>query len=143
MPKLFDALGREAATLKPDGVSAIGAIFARGAGLGKWQDVLSDDGAAADVGMSSDTDELVNRAESADDSPLFDSDVSGERGGVGHDDVVSDEAIVSDVGIGHDEAVTADLRELAALNCAAVDGDVFTDFVVIANFEAGGFSFVR
>jgi hypothetical protein len=103
---------------------------------------LGDDGATADVGVGSDSRELVHGRESADGGPLFDGDVSGECGGVGHDDVVADEAVVSDMCVGHDEAMTADLRELAAFDGAAMDGDVFADLVMVADLEASGFTFV-
>ncbi len=67
-----DAFRREAAALEADGVDAVSMGIAGSGGFRKWKNVARDGGAAADVGMGADADELVDGAECADDGPLFD-----------------------------------------------------------------------
>ena len=56
--------------------------------------------------------------------------------------VILDHAIVTDVGVGHDEQVAANFGEASALRRAAINGHKLADFVVIADLEAGWFAFV-
>ena len=49
--------------------------------------------------------ELVDAAEAADDGLVFDNDVAGEGGSIGHDHLVADDAVVGYVAIGHDVIV--------------------------------------
>jgi hypothetical protein len=54
---------------------------------------------------------------------VIDSDVTGQRGGVGHNDVIANQAIVRDVSLGHQKAIVADLCQAASASGAAMDGD--------------------
>jgi hypothetical protein len=133
-----DAVFGESAALEADFVHAVGVGVAGGGGHGEGQDVLRDGGASADVGVGADAHELMHGAERSDDGPLFDGDVAGDGRSVDQHDVIFDEAVVADVGVGHDEQMAADFGEASAFDGAAIDGDAFADFVVIADFEARG-----
>ena len=65
-----------------------------------------------------------------------------ECGCIGHDHAVADQAVVSNVGLGHDQAVVADFGEHAAAGSAAVNGDEFTYLVALADVRFGGLAFV-
>ena len=65
-----DAVIAEAAALEADGVHAVSAVLARGAGLGKWQNILRGHSAAADVGVCANAAELI--ADSLRPRALFD-----------------------------------------------------------------------
>ena len=79
--------------------------------------------------------EVVHRAQRPYAGPVFHGYVPAERGCVGHDDVTPNLAIVRNVGIGHDQVVVADSSAAPAFHCAAVDGDILADFVMIANLQ--------
>src|SRR3954464_92574 len=78
----------------------------------------------------------MHRRECADRCPLLNDDVSGERGIVGHDDVVTHKTIVRDVRVSHEQAVAAELREATATGSPAVDGDALADLIVITDLKA-------
>src|SRR5690349_5389203 len=137
-----DALFREAAPLQADGIQSISMSIPRGYGFGKGQNIFGDCRPAAYVGVRSDAYELVNRAQSADDSPLFDNDVAAKGCAVHQHDMISDNGIMSDVRVRHDESVIADSRQTAALNRATGQGDGFANLVMVANFKACRFSLV-
>ena len=89
--------------------------------------------------MRSDANKMMDRAQRSHHRPLSDGDMSSQGRGVGQDDVVSDHAIVRDVGVSHDQGVVANTSDSAAFDGAAVDGDKLANLVVIADLEAGGF----
>ena len=62
--------------------------------------------------------------------------------GVGHDDVVTNRAVVSDVGVSHDEVVAAYAGEASAFDGAAVDGDELANDIVVADFETRGLALI-
>ena len=85
--------------------------------------------------MRADAHELVHWAQRANCGPVFDCNVASECGGIGHDHMVPDCAIVCDVGIGHDQRMTSDTRQATAFHSAAIDGHELANFVVVSNFE--------
>ena len=54
--------------------------------------------------------------------------------------MVADDAIMRDMGVGHDQRVAANASQSAALDGAAVDGDKLANLVVVANLEARRFT---
>src|SRR5690242_15593703 len=86
--------------------------------------------------------ELVDWAQRSDYCPVFYRDVAAQRCGVDQHYVVADLAVVADVGVGHDEAVAADLRQGAAFYRSAMDAGVLADQVAVADFETRGFVLV-
>ena len=69
----------------------------------------------------------------ADNGPIADFDLSGERYAVGHDAVTAYHVVVGDMHVSHNQVVAAD-DGLAPGGGAPADGDVFADFVVVADF---------
>src|SRR6266478_84228 len=116
---------------------------ALGRRLREGQHVPRNGRTSADNGMRADTHEMVHRTKRADAGPVFNGNVPAERGGVGHDDMASNLAIMSDVSVGHDQVMVADLREPAAFYRAAIDGNELANLVVIADFQARRFARVR
>ena len=74
---------------------------------GEWGDVLSGFGASAQHGAAADACVLVNPDKSANDDIVFHVNMPGELGGIGEDTPISDHAVVSDMGVGHEEIVIA------------------------------------
>src|SRR5665213_484602 len=131
-----ELLGGEAASLQAYLVEAVGVVVALDGGERVGQHVLGDRRSAADVAVLADAAELVHRTQRADYSEVLDDDVSGQRCGVGEDAAIADRRVVSDVGVGHDEAVRADRRQAASADGSAGDGDVFADGDVVADLQA-------
>src|SRR5262249_52684651 len=75
-----EAFFAEAAALQADAVHAVSVRAALGGGLRKWQNVLRDGGAASDKGVRPNAHEMVHGTERADLRPVFDDNVSAERG---------------------------------------------------------------
>lgn len=89
--------------------------------------------------MAADVGELVDEGAASDDCEVVDVAFAGELGGVAHDDVVAEEAVVGYVAVCHDEAVVAD-DGFAFGGCAAVDCDAFADVAVVADYDFGLFA---
>src|SRR5260370_33701014 len=89
--------------------------------------------------MRADANKMVHRTKRAHRGPFFHDDVASQSCGVGENHVVADYAVMSDMGVGHDERVIADSGQAAAFCGAAIDGDKFADGVVVADLEARGF----
>ena len=132
----------EAGTLQADAIEAVRVGLALGGSQREGQNILGDGGATAYVGMLPDTAELVHRAERTDTGIVLHRDVAGQGGAIGQDAMVADGAVVTDVGVGHDQAVAANAGSATASLRSAGDGDVFADGVVIADLERGGFATV-
>lgn len=101
-------------------------------------DVLHDLGHAADHGAGTDLDELVKAAHAADDRMVFDSDMTCRAREGGHDDVVAKATVMRDMGIGLQHIVRADAC-LAVFSGRSVNGDVFTEKIVIADDDGAVF----
>ena len=101
-------------------------------------DVLHDLGHAADHSTGANLDELVKAAHAADDGMVFDSDMACRAREGGHDDVVAEATVMCDVGIGLQHIVRADAC-LAVFPGRSVNGDVFTEKIVIADDDGAVF----
>ena len=80
----------------------------------------------------------MDRGEAADDGVVTDFDMACESPIIGKDHVVTDDAVVGDVGVGEKVSVVADFGQ-GVWSGAAVDGDEFAEAVAVADFEVGGF----
>lgn len=140
MVNLGDALFTKSLAFEPDSVETIGMSIASGSSFRKGQDIAGDGCSASDEGMGADVDKVMYRAKRADDGMIVDDYVPAERGRIRHDDVVSDLAIVRDVGVRHDEIMAAHTRKSTAFHRAPIDGDKFADSVVISYLETRGFA---
>src|SRR5581483_2866766 len=139
---LTNALFAEAATFEADCVQSIRMSTAFRGGLRKRQNVANDSRPPAYVRMRADADELMHWTERANDDPVFHDDMTAQRCGVGENRVVSDQAIMCDVSVGHDQVVAADLGQPSTLDGPAIQGHEFADNVVIANLKPRGLAFV-
>ena len=94
--------------------------------------VLNDLGHAAYHGEGSYFDELVDAAHGADDSMVFDSDVAGNAGEAGYNDVIAEVAVVGYVGVCLKHVVRTDAGFAVFTGCT-VDGSEFVDVVSISD----------
>src|SRR5438045_2126347 len=85
--------------------------------------VLNYDRITADVSFAAEAKELMYSRVRADVGAVVNNDVAGECGGVGHDHVITDDAVVGDVSLRHQEAVVADLCDAATAFGAAMNSD--------------------
>jgi hypothetical protein len=108
----------------------------------KRQRILHDHGIAADVSFFAHATELMHAGIGADVCAIFDDDVAGERGGIRHDYTITDQAIVSDVGLGHDQTIVTDARQHPATGSAAMDRYELAYVVVRTDLRFGWFAFV-
>src|ERR1041385_7809500 len=100
---------------------------------GKRQRIFDNHRVAANVSLLADTAKLMHTRISADVRAIFNTDVSGECGGVGHDDAIADDTVVRDVRLGHDQTVVAQAGQHASARRAAMNGDEFTYLVSFAD----------
>src|SRR5436305_1983504 len=138
-----DAFLGESSTLQTNFIHAVGVGLAGRGGHGEWQHVLGDGGASADIGVRADSHELVHGAEGSDYGPLFDGYVTANSGPIHQHDVIANHAIVSHMRVGHDKQMATDFGEATTFHGSAIEGDVFANLVVIADFQAGGLAAVR
>src|ERR1700674_5215323 len=68
--------------------------------------------------------------------------VTGQRGAIGHDHLITQATIMSDVSLGHDQTIVTDLSEQAAAFGAAVNGDKLAYSISLANASLGKLTFV-
>src|SRR6266852_6399442 len=99
---LADAFFAEAAPFQSNGIYAVGARLTRRNAFGEGKNVLGDDGAAADISMSTHAVKLMDRGKRAHGRPILHGDVASQCGRVGHNHMVAQGAVVSDVSISHD-----------------------------------------
>ena len=68
----------------------------------------------------------------ANSGPGFHMNMSRESHGIGNDDVIFQDTIVTDVGITHDQIVITNSGNFVA-PCGTVNRDVFTNLITVAN----------
>src|SRR5438552_46834 len=105
---------------------------------GKRENILGNHGAAADIRVRSDAHELMHGAQSAHYSPLFDRHVTAQSGPIDQHGMIGHRAVVANVGVSHEQNMTAYARDAATFDRAAIDGHELTNFVVLAYLQAGG-----
>lgn len=81
--------------------------------------------------------ELSDADQSAQQCMMFDRDVPGQLCRVRDHNVVFQFAVVAQMGEGHYEIVVADPRSASPFERTEADADVFTDAVVVADYEVG------
>ena len=102
---------------------------------GERQSVFDHYRIAADIGLASDTAELVYAGISADIRAIIDDHVAGQGRGVGHDYVIAEQAIMGDVRLGHQETIVASFRYSAAAGGAAMNSHEFADAIPPPDFS--------
>ena len=96
----------EAASFQADLVDGAGAGGIAVSDHIRWH-ILNDLGEPAGDGMGSDSAELVNAGEAAENDVVLDLDVTAKGGIVRKDNVVAHDAVVPDMGVGEEVAVVA------------------------------------
>jgi len=99
--------------------------------------VLNDLGAAADDGMTPNAAKLVDPAEAADNGVVLHHHMTGQGAIVGENDMMADQAIVGDVGVGQEIVMVAD-DGLATRAGSAIDRAELPEAVGIPDFQMGG-----
>ena len=61
--------------------------------------------------------------------------MAGERGVIGHDDVIADPAVMRDMRADHQQAVIADPGHHPAALGAGIDRDVFADRIIASDHQ--------
>src|SRR3546814_5994912 len=82
--------------------------------------------------MRPDVHELMHGCKSAQDRPVTNGNVTGQGGGIAENHTVAQDAVVSDMCVGHDQAIHAHFRISKRL-CSAIDGGTFAYGGTIAN----------
>src|SRR5690606_899649 len=134
--QFMDLLARHAGALHADYVEPAqsGAVANRHA---ERDHVSGKTAAAADEGMMADAHELVHGGQTADIGVIANLAMAGERRLVGHDDAIADDAVMGDMGIGHEEAAVSDPGDPAAAVGAPAHGHALADDAVLADFQRG------
>src|SRR5690606_15046791 len=86
--------------------------------------------------VRTDTTELVHGSQTAQNGPIANMYVAAQLDAIGNNGVIVNLAIVSNVGVSHDPVVIANTGHAHILHRAGVDGDVFTNHIAIADFQA-------
>ena len=89
------------------------------------RDILGNTRIPAHERHAANPDKLVYSRHAADDSTVLNDNMTGQLGAVGHDDVIAQLTIVSDVTVGHNEAIVPYPRGLAIAR-SRIDRSVFT-----------------
>jgi hypothetical protein len=73
---------------------------------------------------------------------ISDRNVSGERCGICHDDVVSHDAVMGDVTVGHQKIIVSNNGNSMTSPRSAVQAHKLPEYIIIADFEIGRFPLV-
>ncbi len=103
---------------------------------GEWRQILADGRAALHEGECSDAHKLMNQAIAGDEGAVADGHVPGQQRAVGHDDVVSEHDVMSDMAVRHQKIVRADAGLLGQL-VRTMNRGMFAEDIVVANAQAG------
>ncbi len=98
---------------------------------------------AADVAVGADRDERMHADATGDVDERLHVNVAAEHRVVGHEDPVTEDAIVGDVNVDHQVVVRADASDTLFLITAAMYCDCLAEHVVIADLDPGGLPLVR
>ena len=108
----FEAfLGGEPCAAEADGVQSGDAVVA--AGDGERGQVFADAGTALHQGKGADADELMQHAGAGNEDAILHRHMPAEKRAVRNDDMISNDAIVADVAVRHEQIVRADAGGVA------------------------------
>ncbi len=106
----------------------------------KRESVFDDHRIAADIGFPAHAAKLMNARIRTDIGAVFNGDMAGQGRGIRHQHVVSDQAVVRDMRLGHQEAIVAEPGNAATAFGAAVDGDEFANPIAATDLGHGWFA---
>jgi hypothetical protein len=95
--------------------------------VAEWDDVVIDPGHAPDKGMPADPRILVGGGKTPHNHKVAQRDMSTQGCGIGHDDMVADNAVVPHMHSDHEEAVGSDAGHASAHGSAAMHGYMFAN----------------
>jgi hypothetical protein len=101
-----------------------------------------DNGTTREERVRPDLHMLVHRGQTAEDDPIANLNVSSQRSAVGEYYIVTDDAVVCDMRVRHEEIVVTDSRDARVLHGAAIDRATLSKHVSVANLEACGLAIV-
>src|SRR5690606_12005172 len=106
------------------------------------RNILTHRAGTTNHAVCADTTELMHGSQTAQNGPVANMHVAAQLDAVGDNRVIADLAIVSNVGVGHDPVVIAHTGHAHILHRTGIDGDVFTNHIAIADFQASRFTSV-
>ena len=68
--------------------------------------------------------------------------MSPQGRGIGHDDMVPENTVMGNMGIGHKKIVAADGRYPASRRGTSMNGNIFADLIVVADNKFGWFTLI-
>src|SRR5690606_19517977 len=86
--------------------------------------------------VGADTAILMHQSEAAQNRPIADAHMSRQRGVIDQNAMIANNAVVTNMHIGHQQIVVTYSGFAAILHSAAMNGDAFTNNVVIAHYQA-------
>ena len=137
----MDVVTRKAAALQANDIQTLKARSVAGHGA-IGDDILFDAGHAADHGVFAHTDELMDRGQTANNCPFTNMDMSAQCGVVHQNDVIIDNAIVSNVRANHEQAVVSDPRQHAPTLGSWIHSYMFTNDIVATDLQPRGLAMI-
>ncbi len=98
---------------------------------------------SAKESILTDSDKLLNSGHTADDHVTSNFNMTGKVNGIGHDDIIIHDAVMSDMSVSHKHAVRANAGFTSPLHSASVNSYTLTNAVIITNSGVGFFSLIR
>ena len=86
--------------------------------------------------------ELMNQGKTRQDRPIAHMHMARQRRVVDQDAMVANDAVMTDMGIGHHQVVITQRCFRTVLNGSAMNGDTFTNNVVVTDHQASFFALV-
>ena len=111
-------------------------------GFDKGESIARDDGKAADKCMRAYAAELVHSGEGADRCVVPYGNMASKSRRIGHDDMVSHDAIVGHVTVCHYEIAISDGRDAVPALRSAIQADKLPKDIIVADLKVGRFPFV-
>src|SRR5690606_35928834 len=106
------------------------------------RNILTDRGAHTAKTVSSDFTKLVHQRETAEDCPITDMHMASQGGVINQNTVIADHAVVTNMNVSHQQIIIANGSLAAVLNGTAMNGDAFTNNVVVTNHQASCFTLI-
>jgi len=104
-------------------------------GQHEWWHVLKNSRETAYKAIAADRSKVMDSDSATQGRIMFDSNMPPEHNGIGHDDAVLNDTIMSNVRICHEVAVMADGSNPLVFFGASIDGDAFTENVGISDHD--------
>jgi hypothetical protein len=104
------------------------------------RNILTYHGPRSNHGHVAETDELVNTGEPSDNHTISDNNVTSQRRAICEYASVSNEGIVADMGIGHEEILVADLCNHSTASRTGLKSDALANDIAVPDDQLTGLS---